>query len=81
MKLVVQQNIFWLEISVNDATLVEVFDRGHQLCGVEPCAVGRVGRLVVGRQAVDQTKQVAVLGVSYDKVETSGILKKRKRSS
>ena len=77
MQPIVQQDIFWLEISVDDTSFVKVLDGGHQLCGVEPGAVGRV-RLAVGRHPVDQTKEVAVLGVSYDKVETGCVLKRNK---
>ena len=43
----VQQNIFWLEISMNDPFLVKVLDGRHQLGRVEPGAVGRIRGLVV----------------------------------
>ena len=62
---------------MNDATLVHVLDGGHQLGGVKPGTVGGVRGLVVGRQAVDESQQVSVLGVRYDKVEANSVLKIR----
>jgi hypothetical protein len=77
MKFVIQENIFRFEIPVNDSELVEVLDRGHQLCGVEPGALGRVGGLVVGGKPVDQSEEVAVSGVRDDKVEATRVLKNK----
>ena len=57
MEFFIQQNIFRLEISVDDTTLVHVFDSGHQLGRIEPrvqfCCVGG---LVIRGQAIDQSK-------------------------
>ena len=60
----VEEDILWLEVSVNDVELVKMFNGLDQLSCIE---LGHVNLL--GRHLLDEPEHVAPLGVREDKEE------------
>lgn len=67
----VKQDIFRFQVPMDDALVMQIFNSCHELTRVELSAVNRLGS-----QLGNELEQVAVLGVSHDKIQPLKILSK-----